>query len=429
MSIIKKKYDEGGTQLNKLKFAPSMGSGHPGKPPLKDRTIPIENTSGPDYRESRERADDITRITKLFTRKEGLGFLANQAILKGTGNLLGKLGINNSPYSIAETTKLRSTIGGFLASSIAQTTVSGTGVHLVAGRLFGKPNTNFNNISDTTKAIGQPGSVKVTYYKDSILANAPFDYGEDKVNRAYPYSRTEVDGNVDDYIKFYFEVLTPGETNNTFIHFRAFLDSFDDNYTSTWNPVNYVGRGEQFYSYQNFNRTVSVNFKSAVATKTELTPVYQKLVYLASTTAPTYSDNGLMRGTVVKLNIGDYLSDTPGFLTSVTYGWESRYPFEIAYGKKLNLEDGVRVRGGNTDDTVQELPHILNCSFTFTPIHTFTPQTGLYHYITNPTGDSSQFFPVTPPDYKSRNAALNSELKKKAPAYQPNPNVNYEGVT
>lgn len=429
MSIIKKKYDEGSTQLNKLKFAPSMGSGHPGKPPLKDRTIPIENTSGPDYRESRERADDITRITKLFTRKEGLGFLANQAILKGTGNLLGKLGINNSPYSIAETTKLRSTIGGFLASSIAQTTVSGTGVHLIAGRPFGKPNTNFNNLSSTTKAIGEPGSVKVTYYKDGILGNSPTPYGQDTVNKKNPYTADGPSRDVDDYIKFFFEVLTPGESKNTFVHFRAFLDSFDDNYNGSWNEFNYIGRGEQFYTYQNFNRSIGVSFKSAVATKSELRPVYQKLVYLASTTAPTYSTKeGLMRGTVVRLSIGDYLSNTPGFFTNVTYGWEPSYPFEIAYGKKLKVPDGARVVGGNTDDTVQELPHVLNCSFTFTPIHTFTPQTGLYHYITDPTPGAGQFFP-TPIETQQRNAALNSELKKEAPAYQPNPNVNYEGVT
>ena len=372
MSIIKKKYDEGSTQLNKLKFAPSMGSGHPGKPPLKDRTIPIENTSGPDYKPVNERADDITRITKLFTRKEGLGFIVNQAMLKNTGG---------------ETAKKRSSAAGFLASSIAQTVVSGTGIHLVAGRLFGTPNKSHNELSSTTKKLGHPGSVFVRYGRDSMLGNSPQRYGVDDVNYAGPYPGVQPNGNIDDYVKFFFEVLTPGEENNIFIHFRAFLDSFDDNYTSTWNPINYVGRGEQFYTYQNFNRTVNVNFKSSVSTKYELEPVYQKLAYLASTTAPSYSDKGLMRGTVVKLNIGDYLSDTPGFLTSVTYGWESRYPFEIARGKKDKSE------ADNTDPKyAQELPHVLNCSLSFTPIHTFTPQTGLYHYITNPNPDNNRFF-------------------------------------
>lgn len=369
MSIIKKKYDEGGTELNKLKFKPFMTSGNP---PLKDRKIPIENTSGPDYREVNERADDITRITKLFTRKEGTGFLINQAMLKNTGG---------------ETAKKRSSAAGFLASAIGQTAVAGTGIHLVAGRLFGTPPKGHNELSHTTKGIGQPGSVFVRYGRNSMVGKSPSNYGVDDVNNAGPYPGLNPNGNIDDYVKFFFEVLTPGEENNIFIHFRAYLDSFDDNYSSTWNPINYVGRGEQFYTYQNFNRTVNVSFKSSVATKIELKPVYQKLAYLASTTAPTYSDNGVMRGTIVRLNIGDYLSDTPGFLTSVTYGWESRYPFEIALGKKDKSESN------NTDpkDT-QELPHILNCSLSFTPIHTFTPQTGLYHYITNPTPDTSRFF-------------------------------------
>lgn len=372
MSIIKKKYDEGETQLNKLKFAPSMGSGHPGNPPLKDRTIPIENTSGPDYKPANERADDITRITKLFTRKEGTGFLINQAMLKNIGG---------------ETAKKRSSAAGFLASTIGQTAASGTGVHLVAGRLFGTPPKGHNTLSSTTNKIGDPGKVQVRYGKDSPLGKSPTRYGVDQVNIQKPYSGTQPDGNIDDYVKFFFEVLTPGEENNIFIHFRAFLDSFDDNYTSTWNPINYVGRGEQFYTYLNFNRTVNVSFKSSVATKYELQPVYQKLVYLASTTAPTYSPNGLMRGTVVKLNIGDYLSDTPGFLTNVTYGWESRYPFEIGRGISSASSNE------NTDPTdAQELPHVLNCSLSFTPIHTFAPQTGLYHYITNPTPAPNRFF-------------------------------------
>ena len=245
------------------------------------------------------------------------------------------------------------------------------------------------------------------------MGDSPTRYGVDQVNMQKPYPGTQPDGNIDDYVKFFFEVLTPGEENNIFIHFRAFLDSFDDNYTSTWNPINYVGRGEQFYSYQNFNRTVNVSFKSSVATKYELNPVYQKLAYLASTIAPSYSDNGLMRGTVVKLNIGDYLSNTPGFLTSVTYGWESRYPFEIAYGKKLG--EGVNVVGGNTDDTIQELPHVLNCTLSFTPIHTFTPQTGFYHYITNPTPDNSRFFAegqkLTTNEQKSQQPSFNANFE------------------
>lgn len=397
MSIIQKKYEDGATQLNKLKFAPTMGEGHPGKPPLILKDIPTENSTGNQTTsEIQRRADDLTRITKLFTRKEGLSLLTNNTALgiavdqsyTVKGSLLDKL---KAVSDIDTFGALKNTLGT-LGSTLAQVPVTGTGTHFIKGKLFGQPNSKFNNLSSTTKRIGEPGKLRVKYGREKYYETPAGSYsGIDKVNFTGPYAATEAKEKADDYIKFFFEILTPGEQNNTFIHLRAFLDSFDDNYSAAWNPLNYVGRGEQFYTYQNFSRVISVSFKSAVATRLELEPVYKKLVYLASTTAPTYSDNGIMRGTVVRLNIGDYLSDTPGFFTSVTYGWEPKYPFEIGLGKKDNLAPKGPT---NSDLKTQELPHVLNCNISFTPIHTFTPQTGLYHYITNPVNNKSQFFPV-----------------------------------
>lgn len=389
MSLIKKKYDEGQTDLNQLRYAPNRG-------PLVQKRIPTgQNPSAPASSEIQTRANDLTRIASLMTRKEGLGYLTNNTILNTSieqsytvqGTLKDKL---KALGDVNRGEALRDTLGT-LATTLAQVPVAGTGTHFIKGKLFGKPNTSFNNPSSTTKRIGDPGSVKVKYGRDNYFEQASeFFAGTDKVNNLGPYKADQPSDRGDDYIKFFFEIMQPGEKQNTYIHLRAFLDSFNDNFSSSWNSFNYVGRGEQFYTYQNFNRSIDVSFKTAIATKVELQPVYKKLVYLASTTAPTYSNTGLMRGTVVRLNIGDYLSDTPGFFTNVTYSWEPSYPFEIALGKK----DGPKTRG-NTDNTLaQELPHVLNCSFTFTPIHTFTPQTGLHHYITNPADNDSQFFPV-----------------------------------
>jgi hypothetical protein len=101
-------------------------------------------------------------------------------------------------------------------------------------------------------------------------------------------------------------------------------------------------------------------------------PLYKKMVYLASTTAPTYGDSAFMRGTVVKLTLGSYLTQVPGVLTSIKYAWQTDYPWEIAMKSP---------ESGESD--VQELPMVLDCSVTFKPIHNFAPQTGLYHYITS----------------------------------------------
>ena len=55
-------------------------------------------------------------------------------------------------------------------------------------------------------------------------------------------------------------------------------------------------------------------------------PIYQKMVYLASATAPTYSNN-FMRGTLVRLTVGDYVYALPGFLEQVNYTWQTDYPW------------------------------------------------------------------------------------------------------
>tara|TARA_E500000318_G_C3568580_1_gene216794 strand:- start:5747 stop:7306 length:1560 start_codon:yes stop_codon:yes gene_type:complete len=175
-----------------------------------------------------------------------------------------------------------------------------------------------------------------------------------------------------DLIKFRFEVVTPDDA--TMLYFRAYLDSFDDNYNADWSKNSYLGRGEAFYTYGGFDRSISLGFKIAAATRHEMQPLYQKMVYLASSTAPTYSNN-FMRGTLVNLTVGDYVYNLPGFIEQVNYNWQTDYPWEIAMSKP---------EGTGQDDDMQELPHVLDCKVNFRPIHRFTPQTGLYHYVTNP---------------------------------------------
>ncbi len=175
-----------------------------------------------------------------------------------------------------------------------------------------------------------------------------------------------------DLIKFRFEVITPEK--NTMLYFRAFLDSFDDSYNADWSKNSYLGRGEAFYTYGGFDRSINLGFKIAAATRHEMQPLYQKMVFLASSTAPTYSAN-FMRGTLVNLTVGDYVYNMPGFIEQINYTWQTDYPWEIAMSKPEGL---------GQDDDMQELPHVLDCQVNFRPIHRFTPQTGLYHYITNP---------------------------------------------
>lgn len=186
-----------------------------------------------------------------------------------------------------------------------------------------------------------------------------------------------------DLIKFKFRIITPDSSR--VLYFRAYLDNFGDTFTGNWAGHRYVGRGEEMYTYQGFNRSISLGFKIAAMTRQEMKPIYRKMTYLASSTAPTYNTNGdFMRGTFAQITVGSYIYEMPGIINTVAYNWEQDYPWEIA----MQNPEGVE------DDDQQELPMVMNAAVTFTPIHNFIPTTGLNHYITNknPAGGSRKFF-------------------------------------
>ncbi len=85
----------------------------------------------------------------------------------------------------------------------------------------------------------------------------------DKINALpiYRSSAMDISETTNDFVKF---VIAAIDNNNpvfsTFIHFRALLDSFSDSYNASWDSAKYLGRGENFYNYNGFTRTVTLSF-------------------------------------------------------------------------------------------------------------------------------------------------------------------------
>ena len=146
------------------------------------------------------------------------------------------------------------------------------------------------------------------------------------------------------------------------MHFRALIDSFSDSYTGEWNGTKYLGRGENFYNYTGFNRTISLSWKVVAQSKEELIPMHKKLNYLASNLMPDYSNSGYMRGPLLQLTVGGYLYEQVGFFTSLTYTIPQDSPWEI----------GINDSGGS-DNSVKELSQMIDVQASFTPIHNFVP--------------------------------------------------------
>lgn len=193
-----------------------------------------------------------------------------------------------------------------------------------------------------------------------------------------------------DIIPFEFQVLNPSNPSiPKFVYFRAYLDSFNDSYNSEWNSTKYIGRAEPMYNYDGFSRAIDFSFKIAATTRQELLPLYKKLNYLVGTTAPSYdTDQTFMRGIIVRVTIGDYLMQVPGFFTTIGLSWDKAYSWETGTFKLSNVPTY------NVDDTIPKVPHILDVSVSFTPIHTFNPEIDA-PFITN-TGILRRKFVASP---------------------------------
>ena len=191
----------------------------------------------------------------------------------------------------------------------------------------------------------------------------------DKITAMPMYDGTGPDTSlaINDFCKFRIAAISnnaDADGTAVYMHFRAFIDSFSDSYNATWNPVKYAGRGDNLYNYDGFERGINMSFTVFAQSKAELIPMYKKLNYLASTLAPDYTNAGFMRGNLVRLTMGGYLYEQPGFITSLTYDIPQEAPWEIAI-------DAV----GGGDGSVKELPHMIKVSgLTFQPIHNFLPQ-------------------------------------------------------
>jgi hypothetical protein len=173
-----------------------------------------------------------------------------------------------------------------------------------------------------------------------------------------------------DLIQFRIEALNGDNPNKSDVmYFRAFLDNWGDNYTGKWNNFKYNGRAEEFYTYASFKRNLSFSFKIAAQTRHEMKPLYRKLNYLITQTAPDYKGTR-MRGSFCRLTIGNLIERTPGFFTSVNIKWKKDYPWEIA----INEPEGENKGKTPDDDGAQIVPHILDVQCKFTPIHNFIPK-------------------------------------------------------
>jgi hypothetical protein len=133
--------------------------------------------------------------------------------------------------------------------------------------------------------------------------------------------------------------------------------------------MEYMGRAEKFYKYGGFDRKIDLSFTVVAQSRQEINGMYDKLNFLASSLAPEYLDSyssGYMAGNIAYITLGQYISEQPGVITSLTFDIPEESPWEISLpssGNEINENE-------NTDE-VRQVPHMIKVKLNFTPIHKF----------------------------------------------------------
>ena len=212
----------------------------------------------------------------------------------------------------------------------------------------------------------------------TVENNSDYTNALDKINALPIYQSNAPTTNKvkNDLVKFRIGVISNKNPSlKTYIHFRAHIDSMSDNFSADWQSQKYMGRGENFYKYQGFDRNINLSWTVAAQSKQELIPMHQKLNYLASVCAPDYSDAGYMGGNLISLTIGGWCYEQVGIMKGLNLEIPTESPWEIAIPDQSNITFAQDGSGILSDASVKELPMIIKVTgFNFIPIHDFIPK-------------------------------------------------------
>lgn len=82
--------------------------------------------------------------------------------------------------------------------------------------------------------------------------------------------------------------LEDTETTNSILRFKPFLDSFSDNYKSTWEPKSVLGRMDNIATFKQTTRVISLEFTIPSSNEAEAIENYNKCKKLALFLYPVY---------------------------------------------------------------------------------------------------------------------------------------------
>ena len=137
------------------------------------------------------------------------------------------------------------------------------------------------------------------------------------------------------------------------ITFRAYITSFNESYSPSWNDIRYVGRQDVLKQFQGVTRAGSLGFKVAAFSRDDLKKMYIKLNRLATSTC-IGTGGQYLTAPITYLTVGNWFVNTP----CVTTGLK----FDIAAAE----EPWDVGQAGVEDDDNPQMPKIVTVGLDFT---------------------------------------------------------------
>lgn len=297
--------------------------------------------------------DDAARLVKFLTSARGIVFAAKQtaldpdtALRRMTG-LFKQAGLNGLPFGTGGNTQ------SVFSNNTQYTAINQpdkTGYDDYAKEVKDDSEAEWvsKNRRPTEDATKGSDSLDSKYFVNSKVAS----------NLVYDNDTASSVLEEMDIVPFYFTALDTIDgrvTADYHLGFRAFFNTITDSTTGGYNPYNFVGRGESFFTYGSYGRTASLGFKVAALSESELGVLHNKVEVLRKLAAPKYSAGGYMQGNFINLTVGNVYKDMPGIITSVNATVAQNVPWEIVNRSQI-------------------LPHVLDISVGFTILQSTTPR-------------------------------------------------------
>ena len=131
----------------------------------------------------------------------------------------------------------------------------------------------------------------------------------------------------DDLVHLWFASL---DTNYDLIQFRSTVTGLTETFSPSWNGIKYTGRADKAYSYSEFERTISFNFKVYATSKLDVKPMYKKLERLSTYTMPKYVGSKGYYGKTISFRLGNLYNDHPAIITQLSYTYPDDLPWDIS---------------------------------------------------------------------------------------------------